>query len=218
MANMPSALDAVLAALSDDDREAAVRHLLEAPDPAALLGQVARWRNPGPRGYVAGLAAELLPREIAAPLVRKMLDDPDSSNRIDAVQILTALDPEGMPLLFAKLRRRLRSFDDREVLSTAWDLVRLGDPEAPTAIDEVRDLEAPDRWLHRALDVISTYVSAPDRIVTRILEHDHDSMTWLVYAAGLIGTAEAKSALRECSARAPDDRCRMICGTRLEEL
>lgn len=127
---MPSALDLVLTALNNDDRGAALRHLRGEPDPAAVLAQVAQSRSPGPRGYVAGLAAGLLPRELAIPLVRKMLDDSDPSNRIDAVPIYMALDPDGMPPLIAKLRRRLRSTNDHEVLSTAWDLAALGDVDA----------------------------------------------------------------------------------------
>jgi hypothetical protein len=215
---MSSAVDLVLAALNDDDRELAVRHVRASPDPAALLAQIIRSKDPGPRGYVAGLAVELLPRELAIPLVRRMLDDSDPSNRIDAVPVYMALDPEGMPPLLAKLRRRLRSFDEHEVLSTAWDLAALGDTAAPAAIAAVRDVEPPDRWLHKALDVVWTYMSAPDRVITRIRDRDHVSMLWLAHAAGLIGTPEALSALRDGSAGAPDDRCRLICQTRLEEV
>jgi hypothetical protein len=216
MADMPSAFDLVLAALTDDDRDAAVRHLRGASDPAALLAQVARSRSPGPRGYVARLAVELLPVETSIPLVRKMLDDPDSDNRADAVAVYMALNPDGMPRILGKLRRRLRSMSDHEVLATAWTLAALRDDEAAAAIAEVRDVEPPDRWLHKALDVVWTYISSPDRVITRIQEHDHDSMKWLAYAATLIGTAEATTALRECSMSAPDDRCRMVCQTQFE--
>jgi hypothetical protein len=42
-------------------------------------------------------------------------------------------------------------------------------------------------------------------------------MMWLSYAAALIGTEGAKSALRACSAGAPDDRCRTLCQNNLED-
>jgi hypothetical protein len=217
---MPSDLDLVLAALDDDDFAAAVRHLRGVADPESVLTQLAKSRREGPRGYVTPLATELLPRDRAIPLVRRMLDDSDSSNRIDAVAAYAALDPEGVPRLLGKLRKRLRSMSDHEVLSTAWTLATIGDAE-PAAeiaaeIAAVRDVEDPSLWLTKALDVVWTYMSAPDRVISRIHEHDHDSMLWLTYAAALIGTEEAKAALQACAAAAPDDRCRGLCQNNLE--
>ena len=215
--NMPSDLDFVLAALDDDDFAAAVRHLHGVADPESVLTQLAKSRRAGPRGYVTPLATELLPRDRAILLVRRMLDDSDDSNRIDAVAAYAALDPDGMPRLLGKLRKRLRSMSDSEVLSTAWTLATTGDAESAAEIAAVRDVEDPSLWLTKALDVVWTYMSAPDRVISRIHEHDHNSMLWLTYAAALIGTEDAKSALRACSAGAPDDRCRMLCQNNLED-
>jgi hypothetical protein len=217
MADVASRLDLVLTALSQDDYDAAARHLREAPNAELLLAQVASSSDPGLRGYVAGLAAELLPSELAIPLVRKMLDDADASTRIDALPIYMALDPEGMPPLLAEIRRRLWSINDSEVLSTAWALAGLGDAESAALIAEVRDTRPPDVALHKSLDVIWTYLAAPERVVTRIKEHDHESMMWLAYAATLMGTNDAKRALRDCSERAPDDLCRGFCQRELSE-
>ncbi len=66
--------------------------------------QLAKSRRAGPRGYETPLATELLPRDRAIPLVRRMLDYSDDSNRIDAVAAYAALDPDGMPPLLGKLR------------------------------------------------------------------------------------------------------------------
>jgi hypothetical protein len=214
---MPSDLDLVIAALDHDDFAAAVRRLRGVADPESILVQLAKSRRAGPRGYVTPLATELLPRDRAIPLVRKMLDDSDSSNRIDAVASYVALDPDGMPRLLGRLRKRLRSMSDHEVLSTAWTLATTGDAESAVEIAAVRDVEDPSLWLHKALDVVWTYMSAQDRVISRIHEHDHDSMMWLSYAAALIGTEGAKSALRACSAGAPDDRCRTLCQNNLED-
>jgi hypothetical protein len=106
---------------------------------------------------------------------------------------------------------------DHEVLSSAWTLATTGDAESAVEIAAVRDVEDPSLWLHKALDVVWTYMSAQDRVISRIHEHDHDSMMWLSYAAALIGTEGAKSALRACSAGAPDDRCRTLCQNNLED-
>lgn len=213
---MPSDLNLVIAALEDDDFAAAVQRLRGVADPESILVQLAKSRRAGPRGYVTPLATEVLPRERAIPLVRKMLDDSDDSNRIDAVAAYAALDPDGMPRLLGKLRKRLRSMSAHEVLSTAWTLAMLGDAESAVEIAAVRDVEDPSLWLHKALDVVWTYMSAPERVISRIYEHDHDSMLWLTYAAALLGTEDAKSALRACSAGAPDDRCRVLCQNNLE--
>jgi hypothetical protein len=217
MAEMASSLNLVLTALSEDDYDAAARHLREAPNAEVLLAQVATSTDPGPRGYIAGLAAELLPSELAIPLVRKMLDDVDASTRIDALPVYIALDPGGMPPLLAKIRRRLLSINDSEVLSTAWALASLGDADSAALIAEVRDSKPPDAALHKSLDVVWTYLTGPERVVTRIQEHDHESMMWLAYAATLMGTDDAKRALRHCSERAPDDLCRGFCQRELSE-
>ena len=171
--------------------------------------------NPEVRGWVPKTARRVLGKA-AVPLIQKLTNDADPDTRGMAVDELERIDPEFLRGLSPSLRKRLESSDDGEAISSAWRLAKQHDVAAVPAIDAFRTRFEPSWWQYKAASTILLAIQDPREIARRIRDHDHEHMMWLSYAATWVDEPEARKALQECAANAPDDHCRTVCTFSLE--
>jgi HEAT repeat protein len=196
--------------LERDDGEGAIDAVRSMSDPGAALESLARSPNRDVRAWVAAAAADILGAG-SSHLLRQMLDDSDADVRVTALAMLEQVDPKAVPRLLTKLRRRLSSVDDDEVIATAWTVARLGDRQSADVLRQRRDEFPSWNAKFKALDSILVLLEDPESLPALIRSHDHDRMLWISYAAKVHGSAEAIGALRECAESAPDTECRSYC-------
>jgi len=211
------ATEQVRDALVVEDRSAALESLARSESARDVLLRLAQNEDKGVRGWIPGLAAELLGAD-AVTVLLKLLEDDDPDTRVAALATLEEVDPARLSGEVGRLTKRLQSGDPHETLATAWALARISDADAVEAIETARNSAEPSHWLRKALDAVLLFMTEPHEVAARLRSHDHERTLWLAYAAGLLGTDEAIAALRDCAATAEDERCRNICKYRLEEL
>jgi HEAT repeat protein len=210
-----SEIEALVAEAEGADSPAALELLRRATDPAKVLSRLSKSKNVDVRGWVVVAAQELLGAR-ALPLLSMLLDDPDPDIRVMAMSSMEEVDATAIARLARRLRRRIQSSNPYEALATSWTLAQLRDRASVPLLEEYRDAFESWQWQYKAAEAVLLYMTDPDEVVRRVRDHDHDRMTWLSYAASLIGSPEAIAALRECSTGAPDPECRGKCSYVLE--
>jgi HEAT repeat protein len=210
-----SNLEALVAAAGGAQSAAATELLRREADPHEVLAQLSKSINVDVRGWVVVAAREVLGAN-AISLLIAMLDDRDPDIRVMAMSSIEDADPTAIAPFANRLRRRLRSSNPYEVLATSWTLARLGDRDSVHLVKDYRDGFDDWQWQHKAADVVLQYMTNPDEVIRGVRDHDHERMTWLVYAAALIRTPAAIEALRECSTGAPDPACQGKCAYSVE--
>lgn len=184
----------------------------------AVLERLVRHPDPVVRSWVPWAARMVLETDAAAAITRVVAQDQDADTRDVAIEELLELDPDAAAELAPALRQRLKSKDLYEPVSAMWTLAAIHDQDA---LDEIRELSRNARlpWHQKSAFVVSLVLSDQvDEIVRRIRDHDHDLMPWLPEAARLVGTPDARAALKACSDSAPDEECRGYCNEALAKL
>ena len=210
-----SNLESLVAAAGGAQSAAATERLGREANPHQVLSQLSKSKNVDVRGWVVVAAREVLGAN-ATSLLIAMLDDRDPDIRVMAMSSIEDAYPTALAPFVNRLRRRLRSSNPYEVLATSWTLARLRDRDSVPLVQEYRDGFDDWQWQHKAADVVLQYMTDPDEVIRGIRDHDHERMTWLVYAAALIGTPAAIEALHECSTRSLDPACQGKCVYSLE--
>jgi hypothetical protein len=184
-----------------------------------VLDELARHRNADVRFWVSWAAREVL-GERGVPLVLRLARDRDPDVRDGAVQELVKVDPEAARSLIPALRRQLASTDIFEPVFAMWTLVELGDREAAPLVRQIAAERASEYPFHQKTAAVVALLleGREDEVLDRIRSHDHELMQWLVMAAVVIGTPEARAALEECARTAPDEECRQMCAGHLSQL
>jgi HEAT repeat protein len=202
-------------AVTDEDEAKAIAALRSSSDAEVILETLSRDRDLEVRGWIPGAAHAVL-GDAAIPLIKRMLRDSDADIRGLALDELERIDPALLEPILPMLRKNLASQNEYEVLQVGWRLVERGDVEAIAPLKAFRDRYEAWMWEYKAATVLLLALTAPDEVIPRIREHDHDHMTWLAYAAVLQGTPDAYAALLGCSTDCPDDDCRRMCAFTLE--
>jgi hypothetical protein len=201
-----------LAAVVDElrvDRGRAVR----------VLDELSRHRAPRVRRWVSATARDVL-ADGGVYVVLGLTRDRDRGVREAAVADLLALDPDAARRLVPALRRRLRSRDPEEAVAALWTLAELEDEASLPRVRRLAEAGgADDEPVRRAARVAAVLLGErPADVLERIRAHEHDLMPELARAARLLGGAEARAALAEAAASAPDPDCRTVCEAALEAL
>lgn len=190
---------------SEADRSALIRRINSTESPLDTVAELGRNRDPEIRHWIADAAPDLLGPE-AVPVLRELTSDSDLDVRIDALSALIAIDPAEARRMGPTIRKRATSEDFYEAQGAIWALGAIRDTEALEIIR--RASEQPDAIPRNAAVAVELLLTAPEELCRRIAEHDHDLMPWLVKAAELLGTDEARRALEHCASEAPDEECR----------
>lgn len=198
------------AELQPSERSALIARLRGDPNSARALAGYADDQDLDLRTKVPFVAEELLGRD-ALPILRGMINDRDPDIRGIVVDVLLKIDPTYLARLLPALRRRLRSANDSEAISSAWQLARAGDASALSDIERLRNSFPPRYWQHKAAEIILVFLTDPEAIPARISAHDHDHMMWLAHAAATRPTPKCVAALEDCMRSAPDTECQTIC-------
>jgi hypothetical protein len=182
--------------------------LLAAPDCDAILDGLSRHRSPLVRGWTSGIARKLR-NDRNLPLMRRLAADRDPDVRNIAFQDIAAQWPSELAVLLPRLRREL---DGENAVQALWMIAEARDPESRVAVQHVAvDDQRPPYVRSLAGIVLSVLDGDLTTILRRISTHDHDSMHWLVQAAGMLDANGAEPTLLDFIRRAPDPSCRHYC-------
>jgi hypothetical protein len=190
------------------DAGALEMELLAAPDRDAILDGLSRHRSPLVRGWTSGIARKLRDDRYL-PLMRRLASDRDPDVRNIAFQDIAAQWPSELASLLPRLRTEL---DGANAVQALWMIAEVRDAESRVAVEHVT-LDGTRIPYVRSLAgvVLSVLDGDLTTILSRISGHDHDSMHWLVQAAGMLDTRRAEQTLRDFIDRAPDSSCRHYC-------
>ena len=146
----------------------------------------------------------------SAPTLTSLARTARGLRRIDAFQQLEAIDPELLRGLLPELRTTfLKSpnptMDARLVM---FQLARLRDRQSADIFRRVAAHQNRAWYAHGMPMVLADYIDDPDSLARRIVAHDHDRMTWLTTAAGVLDAPGAEAAMANLAAAAPDETCR----------
>ena len=185
---------------------------------ARVFDQLSRHRDPAVRGWVAGVAREVLD-EGGVYVLMGLTRDRDREARDTAVAELVVVDPDAARRLVPALRRRARSPEPEESVPAIWALARLRDSGSLPLVRQVAESEDADRSRRKTAEAAALLLGErPREILERMRAHDHDLMPWLAVAARLLATEEARATLAERAEGAPDAECRAVCRAELEKL
>jgi hypothetical protein len=185
---------------------------------ARAFDQLSRDRDPAVRGWVAGVAREVL-EEGGVYVLMGLTRDGDREVRDTAVAELALVDPDAARRLVPALRRRARSQEPEESVPAIWVLARLRDSGSLPLVRQVAESEDADRSRRKAAEAAAILLGErPREILERMRAHDHDLMPWLAVAARLLANEEARAMLAERAEGAPDAECRAVCRAELEKL
>lgn len=210
----------IVEAGSDAEVAAVIQELKSDPkDAESILRLVELSTRADVRGWVVGVAEELLGPRAATPFLVRLAGDRDSDVRSDALRALVRVDAAAARPFVENMRNTVRRRSDHEGLSAVRLLCQLGVRDARDEIIEFANRQGPDIWKR---NLATSYLLLMDRdedgLVTAIRKHDHDRMTWLTSAAALLPTAAVIAALRACAAGAPDADCRHSCEVTLRDV
>lgn len=202
---------------NEADEAVALGLVQESADAKSVLEQLARDPDPEIRGFVPKAAASVLGSG-AGGLLRQLTSDVDPDVRGIAMDVLWRTEPSTRNRTADRLLANLQSDDSDEVVSSAWRLVTLGDARAVRLMRGFQSKFEPRRWEYKAADVILVALQSPDEIAPRILDHDHEHMTWLAGAVVARPTPAGLGALRTCASANWDDSCGRYCSFALGKL
>src|SRR5919197_4104954 len=107
------------------------------PAARAALEEVARTRRGALRSYAGTLAAQVLPKEHAVPLLLRIAKSRDPDTRDTAIQDLLEVDANAILPLLRSFRRDLERRDELDVRFKIWMLARLRDQESVPRLHEI---------------------------------------------------------------------------------
>jgi hypothetical protein len=207
---------AVLGATSEAEARVVTERITGDPVGVDLLKELSGHPDPVVRAWVVDRSAKSTDPASRSGLLRKLARDRDSDVADVAIENLIDLGDRGdRAFVIAALVRNLRSASFGTNRFGLWSLARLRAREALPAIDDFR-ADSRNAWKEKAGGVAAAVIEGRDTDILAVLRgHDHERMQWLAIAAGLIGTDDARDALRQCATGAPDDQCRADCSIQL---
>jgi HEAT repeat protein len=211
----PMTADEIAAAVLDDNDDLA-RHALEDlarhPESAPfLLGQLAGHPDVDVRSWVSGAARALMPAAEAVPILSRLISDKDKDVRDTAITDLIAVDRSAAAnALIPRLRARLGA-DHEFPLFAAGHLAELRDYESLPAIRALAET-ASRHYVRRGASIVALLLEGREvEVLRRLRAHEHESTWALADVALMVGTPEARAAVEQCAASAPDEECRREC-------
>jgi hypothetical protein len=199
------------------EHEALLRDLGQMMETSPALGlELARSSSPEVRFYMIRHAPRYAGARGADILERAFLSDSDPDNRLEALDLLVAVDPGRAKRHLPAIRKRLHSRDFWEPELAMWTLLRLRDA---ASLEDVQ--AAAERWGEadgrgRIARIVAAGLAGDTGwIARRLLGHEHDETGWLARAAATLGGPELTDALKEAAASLPDPACRQVCSDEL---
>jgi hypothetical protein len=160
------------------------------------------------RGW-ASYAASVVLGTRAEPILRRLIRDKDPDVRDVALSDFMKLYPEPSPELTRMLRMKLRSKDYFEPVSALWALAKLHAAAATEDVAAFASNSDRDLWQRRVAEVVLTLLrGGSEALASRIAQHDHDHMQWLLQAATFEKSSIVHDAVVALVENAPDETCR----------
>jgi hypothetical protein len=135
---------------------------------------------------------------------------------------LLEIDPEAARPLLPAIHRMLRSADWEEPIFALWTIARLGDADSVRPVTEFLESQPPiEGGRIRVATIVRMLIEGDSPHVLKLLATHDNGHVWtrdLAAAAKILGSSEAREALRACAATAPDTSCRSYCINALEAL